>query len=89
MENMHRARYGERGVELHALSNYAILSESQCIHQPGSSPYTILVGIYKASSHRHGWLTHWPSAVELNIQSLSSPRTEVLDQPKEPLPPVN
>ena len=40
-----------------------------CVHQPGISPSTIILGVMEASLHRHDWLSHWP----LVVDSTSSP----------------
>ena len=43
-EEMPRARHGEKSWNFHALSTHPTLLRSLCVHQPRSSPKTILLG---------------------------------------------
>ena len=46
MEEMHRARYGERAGSFHVLWEGAILPKSPHVHQPGISPNPVPLGFY-------------------------------------------
>ena len=53
MEDVHRARCGERIGSIHALFGHAAVPNFPCALQAGSSPNTLLWGFLMASSYRH------------------------------------
>ena len=58
MEEMLRARYGERVQSFHGLSEHAFLPKSPHVHQPGSSPNPV-VGFV--------WRLHYTSMIDETI----------------------
>ena len=72
MEEMHRARHGERARSFHALSKCTTVPKSPCGHQSGSClSFCFFV---EASLPRHDCLNHSPLVTELNLQPSSPPR---------------
>ena len=74
MEEMHRARFGERVQSFHALSRCAVLLATPHVHQPGSSLNPVLWVFMEAPLYRHYRLNHWP----LGINSTSTPHPSPL-----------
>ena len=54
MEEIHEARYGDRGRSSHALSGSASVLESPPVHPPGSSLNLVFLGFMEVPFYRHG-----------------------------------
>ena len=71
---LQKTRYGKWNMEFWPPLRAPFSLNLQVLINPEALQILSLWDFMEASVHRHSWLNHWPSVIELNLQLFSPPR---------------